>query len=119
MSSRLAGLVNGVWVWPQDQRAQRRVLARVAESEHLTAALKAIAKSKEGLSNSELDDTLGDNSNWMTLWVVRQLTSLGFIEFKVAFFGEPSKYLLTEQGRNIISSLTPVPVTQATAHRQA
>jgi len=74
------------------------------------AALAALAKSKDGLSNAEMDDVIADNSNWMTLWVVRQLTSLGFIEFKVDFFGEPAKYKLTELGRRAQAFLTGQPV---------
>ncbi len=100
----------GLWLWPSDPKTQRRVLRKVAVSPHLVPAMTAIAKSKEGLSNSELDSILGDNSNWMTVWVVRQLTSLGFIEFKVDFFGGPAKYQLTELGKNALSMITGQPV---------
>ena len=100
----------GLWVWPSDQNAQRRVLRKVAEEKHLVLAMAAIAKSKEGLSNSELDDMIGDNSEWLTLNMVLQLTSLGFIEFKVDFFGNPARYLLTERGRNALSAITGKPV---------
>jgi hypothetical protein len=72
--------------------------------------MTALAKVKEGLSNSELDDALGDNSNWRTLWAVRQLTSLGFIEFEVDLFGGPARYRLTELGRNGLSTITGQPV---------
>ncbi|MDV3278344.1 MAG: hypothetical protein LYZ69_07750 [Nitrososphaerales archaeon] len=100
----------GLWVWPAEQKEQRRILKRVAESEHLMAAMQAIAKSKEGLSNSELDDVLADNSNWMTRWVVEQLTSLGFVDYKVQLFGGPGKYDLTELGMNALSAITGQPV---------
>ena len=100
----------GLWVWPADQKEQRRTLKRVAESEHLVAAMQAIAKSKEGLSNAEIDDVLTDNSNWMTRWVVDQLVSLGFVDYKVQFFGGPGKYDLTELGRNALSVITGQPV---------
>lgn len=99
----------GLWVWPADPRGQRRVLRRVAEAQHLVPAMAAMAKSKTGLSNSELDDMIGDNSEWMTLWVVRQLTSLGFIEFKVEYFGGPARYQLTELGRNALAMITGKP----------
>jgi hypothetical protein len=86
------------------------------------AALKAIAKSKEGLSNAELDDIMNDNSNWMTLWTIRQLTALGFIDFKVDFFGNPAKYVLTDLGRGAYQKISgesvvapKPPTTQATS----
>lgn len=100
----------GLWIWPSDQNAQRMVLRKVAESKQLVSAMAAIAKSKEGLSNAELDDVIGDNSEWLTLNVVRQLTSLGFVEFKVDFFGGPARYQLTDRGRSAVSMITGKPV---------
>ena len=105
-----ASVNQGLWVWPSDPKAQARVLAKVAESDHLKKALAGLAKSKDGMSNSELDDMLADNSNWMTLWVVRQLTSLGFVEYNVDLFGEPAKYRLSELGRSAFSYVTGQPV---------
>lgn len=102
----------GLWVWPSDERAQRRVLRKVGEAKHLVPAMAAIAKSKDGLSNSELDAGISDNSEWMTLWVVRQLTALGFTEFKVDFFGEPARYQLTDRGRSALASITGKPMAQ-------
>lgn len=96
----------GLWVWPSDPREQRRTLRRIAQSERLVAALAGIAKSKEGMSNAELDELLNDNSNWMTLWSVRQLLSLGFIEYKVDLFGGPGRYSATELGRNALSVIS-------------
>ena len=100
----------GLWVWPSDPKAQGKLLRRVAGAQHLVPAMAAIAKSKGGLSNAELDDLIGDNSNWMTLWVVRQLTSLGFVEFKVDLFGGPAKYKLTDLGRSVLPIVTGQPV---------
>jgi hypothetical protein len=100
----------GLWVWPADQKEQRRVLKKIAGSEHLVAAMQALAKSKEGLSNAEIDDVLADNSNWMTRWVVEQLVSLGFIEYKADFFGGPGRYKLTELGANALSAITGKPI---------
>ena len=100
----------GIWVWPSDPRGQRRVLRRVAQSPHLVAALTAIAKSKEGTSNAELAEAIKDTSEWTTLWVIRQLTALGFIEFKVDFFGNPARYGATEQGRAALSMITGQPL---------
>jgi hypothetical protein len=100
----------GLWVWPADAKAQRRMLRKVSNSEHLVAGMQAIAKSKDGLSNAQIDDALSDYSNWQTRWVVEQLISLGFAEYKVDFFGGPGKYLLTELGRNALSAITGKPV---------
>jgi hypothetical protein len=100
----------GVWIWPADQRGQRKVLRKVAESPHLVAALAAIAKSSEGLSNTELAEVISDGSEWTTLWPIRQLTALGFIEYKVDFFGNPARYQLTEQGRIALPMITGQPL---------
>lgn len=101
----------GLWVWPSTPRGQARVLAKVAESDHLMAALQALAKSGAGgLSDTGLDDVLGDSSEWITLWVVRQLTALGFIEYKVDFFGNPAVYMLTDLGRTALQTITGKPV---------
>jgi hypothetical protein len=102
----------GLWVWPQDPEDQERTLRKVASSPHLTAALQEIVKSEGGLSNSELDELLADNSNWMTLWSVRQLLALGFIDYKVDLFGGPARYTATEPGRNALTTVTGQPVQQ-------
>jgi hypothetical protein len=73
------------------------------------AALTALGKSKEGMSDAELDDAINDNAEWTTLWVVRQLTSLGFIEYKVDFFGNPARYQLTDAGRSALATITGQP----------
>jgi len=96
----------GLWVWPSNVKAQQKVLQKVAASPHLLQAMTSLVSDKEGLSNSELGDAIADNSNWMTLWTVRQLTSLGFIEYKVDFFGGPARYQLTELGRKAIGIIT-------------
>jgi hypothetical protein len=99
-------MTRGLWVWPADPKGQRRVLRKVAASKRLTNATTFIAKSKEGVSNAELDDMLNNSSEWTTLWVIRQLTSLGFIELKVDFFGNPARYQMTELGRAALSIIT-------------
>jgi hypothetical protein len=114
-------MTSGLWVLPSDPKGQRKVLRQVAASPHLVAAMMALAKSKEGLNNAELDDTINDNSEWMTLWVIRQLTALGFIEFKIDIFGDPAKNRITELGRQALSMMTgqppqkPPPPTRAPA----
>ncbi len=103
----------GLWVWPSDQKGQRRMLRKVSASGHLMAALQAITKSKGGLSNAEIDDVILENSNWMTRWVVDQLISLGFAEYKVDFFGGPGKYELTELGTEAFSAITGKPIQKS------
>jgi len=102
----------GLWIWPSDPKAQRTVLRRVAASPHLVAALTAIAKSKDGMSDTELDDSINDNSEWTTLWVIRQLTALGFVEYKVDFFGNPARYQLTDIGKSALATITGQPPTK-------
>ena len=100
----------GLWVWPPDDRGQRRMLRKVAGSGHLVDAMRALAKSKDGLSNAQVDDALSDNSHWQTRWVLEQLIALGFAEYKVDFFGGPGKYTLTQLGNDAFSVVTGKPV---------
>jgi hypothetical protein len=72
--------------------------------------MQAIAKSSDGLSNARIDDALSEYSHWQTRWVVDQLISLGFADYKVDFFGGPGRYILTELGRNALSAITGKPV---------
>jgi len=102
-------MTKGLWVWPSNPRAQRMALRKVASSPHLMAALTALGKSKEGMSDAELDEAINDIAEWTTLWVIRQLTSLGFVEYKVDFFGNPAKYQLTDSGRNALVTITGQP----------
>jgi hypothetical protein len=99
----------GLWLWPADEREQRRTLSTVASSPHLVKAMELLAKSKGGLSNSELGDLAADSSEWLTLWTVRQLTSLGFVEYSVDFFGGPAHYKLTELGKTAFGAVTGKP----------
>jgi hypothetical protein len=113
--------MKGLWVWPPDPRGQRRVLRVVSASPHLMAAIAALGKSKEGMSNAEISEAINDTAEWTTLWVVRQLTSLGFVDFKVDLFGNPARYQLTELGLTALSILTgkPAPQKQPTASPSA
>ncbi len=90
-------------MWPSDPKGQKKILRNITDSARLMATFADIAKSKEGLSNPELGELLADNSNLMTLWPVRQLTSLGFIGYKVDLFGGPGRYSVTELGRNVLA----------------
>jgi hypothetical protein len=100
----------GIWIWPSDPKGQRKVLKKVAGSPHLVAALAAVAKSRDGMSNAEVAEVFSDGSEWPTLWVIRQLTSLGFIEFRVDFFGNPARYQITEQGQIALPMITGQPL---------
>jgi len=100
----------GLWVWPADAKAQRRMLRKISKSEHLAAGMQAIAKSKDGLSNAQIDDALSEFSHWQTRWVVDQLISLGFADYEVDFFGGPGKYVLTELGKGALAAITGKPV---------
>ena len=99
----------GLWVRPSDPKSQGKALRMVSQAPHLIPALTAISKSKEGMSNSELDELIADSSEWMTLWIIRQLTSLGFIEYKVDLFGGPARYQVTELGRAALAAMTTQP----------
>ena len=101
----------GVWVRPSDPRGQQETLENVATSPHMKAAMAALASNEEGMSNAELDDAIRCSSEWNTLWTVRQLTALGFVEFKVDFFGNPAKYRLTELGRTAFLKMTGIPLS--------
>lgn len=110
---------HGLWTWPPGEAAQKEIITQVAASPLLVSAMTALAKAKDGLSNAQLDDSLGDNSNWMTLWVIRQLTALGFTEFKVDFFGGPAKYRLTPLGTSVLSAVTGKPAQTPVIHAGA
>src|SRR5208283_3242277 len=105
----------GLWLWPSDAKSQRRTLRKVANSPHLVVGMQAISRSKDGLSNAQLDDALSDHAHWQTRWVVEQLISLGFADYKVDFFGGPGKYTLTELGKNVLSAITGKPLQQPAA----
>jgi hypothetical protein len=104
--SRTPSGEKGLWVWASDERTQRRITKRVSQSKHLMAALEAIQKRKEGLSNAELDDLTSDNSSWITLSVMRELLSMGLVEYQVDLFGNPGRYTLTDLGRGILQRIT-------------
>jgi hypothetical protein len=63
-------------------------------------------KRTEGLSNAELDDLTSNNSGWMTISVMRELLSLGLVEYQVDLFGNPGRYALTDLGRNVMQKIT-------------
>lgn len=109
------GMDGGLWYWPEDQEEQRKVLYQISRSKFIRQALESLAKNAIGLSNSELDDAIGANSNWLTLWVARQLLALGLVVYKVDLFGGPGKYQLTERGKEVVKKISSLSAT-AGAH---
>ena len=91
----------------------------VAASPHLIAAMTALGKSKEGMADSDLAESINDTSEWTTLWVIRQLTALGFMEYTVDFFGNPARYQLTGSGQNALAAVTGKPLPQKPASAPA
>lgn len=102
----LQTMIKGFWIWPESPDEQDNIVHRINGSPQLATTLKLLAKSKDGLSNAEIDEITGNNSQWLTLWVLRQLLSLGLIEYKVDPFGGPAKYTLSERGKDIVKRIT-------------
>src|SRR5713226_1054954 len=91
---------------------QRRTLRKLSHSPQLSTLLKAIADSSEGLSNPEVGEVLGNNSGWLAIWAVRQLQSLGFVSYKTDLFGEPSRYVITDLGRQAAAIISGQPTSK-------
>ncbi len=98
--------MQGIWFWPSDAKEQSKVLRRIAQEDELTTILNALAKKPDGLSNAKIDKLLGNDSQWRTLLHMRELTALGFVEYKVQFFGGPGQYVLTDLGKSILPRIT-------------
>ena len=105
----------GIWVWPSDPKEQEKVLAEIRASEWSLAALTALSKSKDGLSNAQLDIAMASFSQWNTRWYIEQLLSLGFIEYKIEWIGDAGKYMLTDLGKEILRRLTGQPLPPVAA----
>jgi len=95
----------GLWIWPSNAKTQQEAEELLASSPQLVRALTLLSKSKEGLSNAELNDQTADNSNWITLWTMRQLTSLGFVEYSVDLFGGPARFHITDLGKTVLGTI--------------
>jgi hypothetical protein len=98
--------VNGIWCWPTEEKQQDRIIRNIAASSSMLAVLVTLSKNKNGLSNAEIDIEISNFSQWNTLWTLRQLLALGFVEYKTEFFGNSGKYVLTELGIRIAQKLT-------------
>lgn len=75
----------------------------------MLAVLTTLSKNKNGLSNAQIDIAVTNFSQWNTLWTLRQLLALGFVECKMEFFGNSGNYVLTELGMKITQKLTIQP----------
>jgi repressor of nif and glnA expression len=105
-------MVKGIWVWPEIPRRQKEIIEEIKKSNYMVNVLSVLAKSKEGLSDSQIDEEIRSNSLWLTLWTLRQLLALGFIKYEVPPFGEPGKYTITELGKNVLQRILPPPQQQ-------
>jgi hypothetical protein len=97
--------MKGIWGWPSETKDQDKTLRKVMEEDELATILIALAKSPQGLSNAQLDNLLSNNSQWRTLTHTRELLALGFIQYKIQFFGEPGKFELTDLGKIAVARI--------------
>jgi hypothetical protein len=97
--------MKGIWAWPSEPKEQDKVLREVLHEDELATILAALAKNPDGLSNAQLDKLLTNNSQWRTLSHIRELTALGFVEYRVQFFGDAGKYCLTDLGKAVMSKI--------------
>ncbi len=101
--------MKGMWVWPESESGQKKTMQKIRNSEYLLGILSAIAKSKDGLSNAQVDLAVRTNSQWNTRWPISELLGLGLIEYKVSIFGDSGKYTITEVGKNVLQSTSNQP----------
>ena len=80
--------MKGIWFWPSESKEQEKTLQSVLREDEFVTILLALAKGPDGLSNAQLDKLLENNSQWRTLLHVKELMALGFVEYRVQFFGE-------------------------------
>jgi len=98
-------VVRGLWVWSSDPKDQERVLQKVVREKEFGGILAALASNQSGLSNAQIDKMLRNNSQWRTLWYLRELTALDVVEYKADLFGEPGRYILTERGKALLAKV--------------
>jgi len=97
--------MKGIWAWPSEPKDQDKTLQKIMEEDELVTILVALVKNLEGLSNAELDRLLSNNSQWRTLSHMKELTALGFVQYRVQFFGEAGKYEITDLGKTATSRM--------------
>ena len=101
--------MKGTWSWPTEEKQQSKIIRNITGSTSMLAILTALSKNKDGLSNAQIDIAMSSFSQWNTLWALRQLLALGFIQYNTELFGNSGKYTLTELGVKIIQKLTGQP----------
>lgn len=72
---------------------------------HILGILAALKSNQSGLSNAEIDSILGTASQWLIFWDLRELMSLGMVEYEAELFGEPGKYRLTQFGLSVLEQI--------------
>jgi hypothetical protein len=97
--------MRGIWVWPSEPKDQDKILQKILREDELVAILIALANNPEGLSNAQLDRLLANNSQWKTLFHMKELMALGFVDYHVQLFGDAGKYQLTDLGKAIVSRI--------------
>jgi hypothetical protein len=97
--------MRGIWVWPSEPKDQGKILQKILREDELVAILIALANNPEGLSNAQLDRLLANNSQWKTLFHMKELMALGFVDYHVQLFGDAGKYQLTDLGKAIVSRI--------------
>lgn len=101
--------MKGLWVWPENEVNQNKTIQGVKNSQHFMTILSKLAKSKDGLSNAQIDQVVKNNSQWNTRWIVSELLGLGLIDYKVDLFGDPGKYSITDLGKDVLKRLITQP----------
>jgi len=88
--------------WTAEEIEKQATRRRSAEENHLLAIMRILEKSRDGLSNAEIDALLDNNSQWAAALYLKQLSAALLIVYRTQFFGEPGKYILTESGRALL-----------------
>ena len=114
-----AQLMKGVWFWPADAKGQARVLRNVLASEPMLAVLSALSKRKEGLSNAQIDVAMNSFSQWNARSIIDELLSLGFMQYRIEWFGDAGKYMLTDLGTEVLGRLSGQPQQPPAPHAPA
>jgi hypothetical protein len=94
--------MRGAWTWQEKEKHQ--IIDRL-KTPRMLGILTALKGNESGLSNAEIDSILGTASQWLIFWDLRELMSLGIVEYKVELFGEPGKYHLTQLGLSVLQQI--------------
>lgn len=94
--------MRGVWTWQEKEKQQ---IMDKLKTPQMLGILTALKDKESGLSNAEIDSMLGTASQWLIFWDLRELMSLGMVEYRAELFGEPGKYHLTQLGLSILQQM--------------